>query len=166
FSLDICISFSQAEDGIRDRNVTGVQTCALPISECATTCTAVEPLPPKCCSATSRALTESEPLACQPAPASALNTVGAKAPKPISTTAQATATQRALSTIARPMRANAPPVGGAAVSGAASAPGGLLVMTAPRIPWGVCNVVIYTPRGIKWASVGDRGHRPRGAGLI
>src|SRR5699024_11559117 len=26
-------SFFQAEDGIRDRNVTGVQTCALPISE-------------------------------------------------------------------------------------------------------------------------------------
>src|SRR5699024_11737021 len=25
-------SFFQAEDGIRDRNVTGVQTCALPIS--------------------------------------------------------------------------------------------------------------------------------------
>src|SRR5699024_12001741 len=25
--------FLQAEDGIRDRNVTGVQTCALPISE-------------------------------------------------------------------------------------------------------------------------------------
>src|SRR5699024_12329813 len=25
--------FSQAEDGIRDRNVTGVQTCALPISK-------------------------------------------------------------------------------------------------------------------------------------
>src|SRR5207249_5893664 len=25
--------FFQAEDGIRDRNVTGVQTCALPISE-------------------------------------------------------------------------------------------------------------------------------------
>src|SRR5699024_11670575 len=25
--------FCQAEDGIRDRNVTGVQTCALPISE-------------------------------------------------------------------------------------------------------------------------------------
>src|SRR5699024_11725696 len=25
-------SFSRAEDGIRDRNVTGVQTCALPIS--------------------------------------------------------------------------------------------------------------------------------------
>src|SRR6266513_4842614 len=26
--------FFQAEDGIRDRNVTGVQTCALPISRC------------------------------------------------------------------------------------------------------------------------------------
>src|SRR5699024_12206683 len=26
--------FFQAEDGIRDRNVTGVQTCALPISGC------------------------------------------------------------------------------------------------------------------------------------
>src|SRR5207249_9659327 len=28
---DLCFFF-QAEDGIRDRNVTGVQTCALPIS--------------------------------------------------------------------------------------------------------------------------------------
>src|SRR6266513_4819546 len=28
------IFFFQAEDGIRDRNVTGVQTCALPISAC------------------------------------------------------------------------------------------------------------------------------------
>src|SRR5437868_9199916 len=27
----MCIFFFQAEDGIRDRNVTGVQTCALPI---------------------------------------------------------------------------------------------------------------------------------------
>src|SRR5699024_6196478 len=27
-----CASYQQAEDGIRDRNVTGVQTCALPIS--------------------------------------------------------------------------------------------------------------------------------------
>src|SRR5699024_11702672 len=27
----ICYFFFQAEDGIRDRNVTGVQTCALPI---------------------------------------------------------------------------------------------------------------------------------------
>src|SRR5699024_11582893 len=30
--LQLCFFFFQAEDGIRDRNVTGVQTCALPIS--------------------------------------------------------------------------------------------------------------------------------------
>src|SRR5207249_6296686 len=29
-----CLFFFQAEDGIRDRNVTGVQTCALPILAC------------------------------------------------------------------------------------------------------------------------------------
>src|SRR5437868_12438448 len=29
----MCVFFFQAEDGIRDRNVTGVQTCALPISQ-------------------------------------------------------------------------------------------------------------------------------------
>src|SRR5256886_3330409 len=28
----VCLFFSQAEDGIRDLTVTGVQTCALPIS--------------------------------------------------------------------------------------------------------------------------------------
>src|SRR5699024_11625536 len=33
WSLLLCFCFFfQAEDGIRDRNVTGVQTCALPIS--------------------------------------------------------------------------------------------------------------------------------------
>src|SRR5207249_8293578 len=31
-SIYIFFFFFQAEDGIRDRNVTGVQTCALPIS--------------------------------------------------------------------------------------------------------------------------------------
>src|SRR6266513_4824842 len=35
----ILVFFFQAEDGIRDRNVTGVQTCALPISSW----TSVEP---------------------------------------------------------------------------------------------------------------------------
>src|SRR5207249_8533461 len=30
--MSILVFFFQAEDGIRDRNVTGVQTCALPIS--------------------------------------------------------------------------------------------------------------------------------------
>src|SRR5699024_12196056 len=33
FLVTVSILFFQAEDGIRDRNVTGVQTCALPISE-------------------------------------------------------------------------------------------------------------------------------------
>src|SRR5699024_7064337 len=31
FALRLCLFFFKAEDGIRDRNVTGVQTCALPI---------------------------------------------------------------------------------------------------------------------------------------
>src|SRR5258708_11584087 len=31
--IEICIFFFQAEDGIRDDLVTGVQTCALPISQ-------------------------------------------------------------------------------------------------------------------------------------
>ena len=31
--LCVCVFFFQAEDGIRDRLVTGVQTCALPISK-------------------------------------------------------------------------------------------------------------------------------------
>src|SRR5437773_12074220 len=31
----LCFFFFQAEDGIRDRDVTGVQTCALPISRLA-----------------------------------------------------------------------------------------------------------------------------------
>src|SRR5688500_19175632 len=30
----VCFFFFQAEDGIRDYKVTGVQTCALPISAC------------------------------------------------------------------------------------------------------------------------------------
>src|SRR5207249_7989218 len=43
----VIIFFFQAEDGIRDRNVTGVQTCALPISwrfpRCATPRDAIPP---------------------------------------------------------------------------------------------------------------------------
>src|SRR5437868_9603640 len=38
------IFFFQAEDGIRDRNVTGVQTCALPISPRTPTTTASLPI--------------------------------------------------------------------------------------------------------------------------
>src|SRR5699024_11468218 len=35
------VFFFQAEDGIRDRNVTGVQTCALPISDLFCCCESV-----------------------------------------------------------------------------------------------------------------------------
>src|SRR5207249_7920110 len=38
--------FFQAEDGIRDRNVTGVQTCALPISSPAASFLSASPTPP------------------------------------------------------------------------------------------------------------------------
>src|SRR5699024_12074607 len=40
--------FYQAEDGIRDRNVTGVQTCALPISTSGVPEPAHRPISPPC----------------------------------------------------------------------------------------------------------------------
>src|SRR5690606_39524137 len=42
-----CVFFFQAEDGIRDFHVTGVQTCALPISAIASAAAAVRPIQPK-----------------------------------------------------------------------------------------------------------------------
>src|SRR5207245_6100993 len=42
----LCFFFFQAEDGIRDATVTGVQTCALPISSPARTPTATSRLRP------------------------------------------------------------------------------------------------------------------------
>src|SRR2546425_8202547 len=38
-----CFFFFQAEDGIRDKLVTGVQTCALPISDAAARSTMMQP---------------------------------------------------------------------------------------------------------------------------
>src|SRR5256886_9200094 len=38
----VCSFFFQAEDGIRDLTVTGVQTCALPISYCALVVSSIE----------------------------------------------------------------------------------------------------------------------------
>src|SRR5438874_13741955 len=43
--LYLSLFFFQAEDGIRDLYVTGVQTCALPISACAAAERALEELP-------------------------------------------------------------------------------------------------------------------------
>src|SRR5699024_11502992 len=45
FSFFSLFFFFQAEDGIRDRNVTGVQTCALPISFFIFVLTNAEPFP-------------------------------------------------------------------------------------------------------------------------
>src|SRR5699024_11753764 len=45
---DVLCFFFQAEDGIRDRNVTGVQTCALPISPACAMSGRPPPLPPTC----------------------------------------------------------------------------------------------------------------------
>ena len=53
--------------------------------ECTTTWIAELALPPKCSWASSRAATDSEPLACQPAPESSDSTWGAKAPRPTMT---------------------------------------------------------------------------------
>src|SRR5438067_8022163 len=44
--LLVAVFFFQAEDGIRDRNVTGVQTCALPISLSVNVATLVATLTP------------------------------------------------------------------------------------------------------------------------
>src|SRR5215217_91069 len=44
FCFFVVFFFFQAEDGIRDIGVTGVQTCALPISGCSTAATQAEPV--------------------------------------------------------------------------------------------------------------------------
>ncbi len=61
---------------------------------CTTTCRALEDRPRKLRSASSRACTDSEPVASQPAPDSACSTRGASAPRPSATTAHAIATAR------------------------------------------------------------------------
>src|SRR5438067_1836644 len=43
--LAVCVFLFQAEDGIRDRNVTGVQTCALPISDAVIDCAGAQVSP-------------------------------------------------------------------------------------------------------------------------
>src|SRR5438128_8635615 len=47
WSYPAVVFFFQAEDGIRDATVTGVQTCALPISNKAWTCTSSGPRRPE-----------------------------------------------------------------------------------------------------------------------
>ncbi len=54
-------------------------------------------MPPKCSWASSRAATESEPSACQPAPDSSFSTCGAKTPRPTMSSSQTTVVIRAWS---------------------------------------------------------------------
>src|SRR5690606_40425344 len=67
--------FFQAEDGIRDFHVTGVQTCALPISEAA----AVAPAAPQPASQHE----EKRPEPAAPPPRPAVNPVDTATPRPV-----------------------------------------------------------------------------------
>ena len=62
--------------------------------ECTTTIRALDDRPSKFLSITLRAATDSEPVASQPAPDSAVSTFGANTPSPTATSAQVTATRR------------------------------------------------------------------------
>src|SRR5690606_39900778 len=59
--------FFQAEDGIRDLHVTGVQTCALPIS------------PPHACARRAPSAVKGCSISCPASPARPVTTVGARA---------------------------------------------------------------------------------------
>lgn len=84
-----------------------------------TTWIAVEPVPPKCCWASSRTATDSEPLLCQPAPDSAVVTCGAKTPsRPTTITHPARTVLKRLA-VQSPRRPSGPDrEGGAPVFGA------------------------------------------------
>ena len=73
-----------------------------PSVEWTTTWIAVLALPPKCCWASSRAVTDSDPFACQPAPESSDSTLGAKAPS-------ATMTSSHTAVVMRPWRVTKTP---------------------------------------------------------
>src|SRR5690606_39305032 len=58
----VCVFFFQAEDGIRDFHVTGVQTCALPISSARPACSTAFPRSNRaCCSASTATSTRASP---------------------------------------------------------------------------------------------------------
>src|SRR5207249_9178588 len=62
-----CVFFFQAEDGIRDRNVTGVQTCALPISNSTEMQTRTPAITPMITEATGLTKPEGAVIATRPA---------------------------------------------------------------------------------------------------
>src|SRR5699024_11892338 len=79
----LLLFFFHAEDGIRDRNVTGVQTCALPISPVLYTATAVNRTGPDGESLTDSGwrVTVQSPGSPPAAPTAAAGTAGADAPR-------------------------------------------------------------------------------------
>ena len=96
------IAVASASTCLPDPSVTG------PSVECTTTWIAVEALPPKCSWASSRAATDSEPLACQPAPDSSDSTRGAKTPRPTIRRSQTAVVIRAWSITHTPRRPSGP----------------------------------------------------------
>src|SRR5690606_30759730 len=126
--------------------------------------------------ASSRTCTDSDPLACHPAPASELNTLGAAAPSAISTTSHTPNTQRVCPAIPAPRRANGPlaicpalagPAFGCsvAVSVIVVPPDVAVVSTSPfrsfHTPWGICTSY-DTPGGIFLHRATYRTDRPAG----
>ena len=80
-----------------------------------TTWIAEDALPPKCSWARSRTATDSEPFACQPAPASELNTEGAAAPRPTRTSSQTPRTAFMCVAVQAAHRARTPCGGGVVI---------------------------------------------------
>ncbi len=79
-----------------------------PSVECTTTWIAEEALPPKWSWASSRAATDSDPSACQPAPDRLCSTWGAKAPRPMISSSQTPVTILAWSVTQTPSRPSGP----------------------------------------------------------
>jgi hypothetical protein len=80
------------------------------LGEWTTTISAELERPPKLRWISCRARTDSDPFACQPAPESAVSTLGAKTPRATATTAQVIATRRMWSAVQRPSRPSGPMV--------------------------------------------------------
>ncbi len=89
------------------RSIVGVRSPS-PVT---TTMSAYAPCPPKEASICSRAATDSEPAASQPAPESACSARGAKTPSPTARTAQATTTRRTWPAVHAPSRPMGPTAG-------------------------------------------------------
>merc|ERR1712173_7037 len=112
-----------------------------PSSECTTTWIAEEALPPKLSRANSRAATDSEPSACQPAPERFFSTCGAKTPSPTISRAHTIATSLPWLVTHRPRRPRGPAEGGAVSSGGVPAlwAGVVVVLMGVRSVSQVCG---------------------------